>query len=190
MDFSFENKLAPKAGRLLLSDPFESDLYFERSVVFLCQHDEESSFGFVINKPIRIGIEGVNEAFGQQPIDAFKGGPCEEESLFFLHTLGDKIQGSEQIIDGIYLGTNFSDLYKTMTPESIENGAIKLFVGYSGWSSGQLDDELKRNVWVVAEVDDINEIMLSGKDSWYEIMKRLGNKYEMMTKFPLNPNHN
>ncbi len=190
IDLSFENKLTPQKGRVLISDPFKSSEYFERSVVYLCEHDDKSSFGFVLNKPILVGIEGLSEAFHQEPVKAFKGGPCEEDSLFFLHTIGDKMKESQLISNEIYLGTNFNDLYEIMTPDLLEEGAIKLFIGYSGWSEGQLEAEIERNAWVVAEVDDNAEIMLHKEDLWTYFMTKLGKKYHLMTKFPLNPNYN
>lgn len=190
IDLSFENKLPPRKGRVLLSDPFKSSEYFERSVIYLCEHDENSTFGFVLNKPISVGIEGLSESFNNDPVKAFKGGPCEENSLFFLHTIGEKMKNSQFIADDIYLGTNFNDLYELMTPELLEEGAIRLFIGYSGWSKGQLEEEIEQNAWVVAEVENNEEIMLNREDLWTYFMTKLGKKYHLMTKFPLNPRFN
>lgn len=190
IDLSFKNKLSPKKGRVLISDPFKSSEYFERSVVYLCEHNENSSFGFVLNKTISVGIEGLNEVFNHQPVKAFKGGPCEENSLFFLHSFGDKIKDSQLVSNDIYLGSNFNDLYEIMTPELLEEGAIKLFIGYSGWSEGQLEAEIEQNAWVVAEVEDNAEVMLNRGDLWTYFMTKLGKKYHLMTKFPLDPNYN
>lgn len=190
IDLAFHNNLAPQKGRVLISDPFQGDEYFERSVVYLCEHTEESSFGFVISQPIRIGIDGLSEEFKNKTITAYRGGPCNENTLYFLHTLGDRISGSDLIDNGIYIGSNYKDLYEKMTPELISEGAIKLFLGYSGWSAGQLEEEIAKNAWVVAEVEDIERIMLSHKDVWKHFMSKLGKKYEVMTQFPLNPSYN
>lgn len=190
IDIRFENALPPKRGRVLISDPFKNEDYFERSVIYICEHDEESTFGFVLNKPITIAFHELNQQFNDRHITAYKGGPCDEDTLFFLHTLGHKIKGSQHISNGIYLGSNYTSLYQQLTPELIEEGAIKLIIGYSGWSPGQLQEELDQNMWAISEVESLEELMLPTDDLWRYFMKKLGNKYELMTKFPLDPNAN
>jgi len=190
IDISFKNSIPPRRGRVLISDPFKNEEYFERSVVFLCEHDSENSFGFILNKSVSVNISGINEQFSDKVITAFRGGPCEEDSLFYIHTLGDKIKGSQLLGNGIYLGSNYEELYKIMTPDLIEEGAIKLFIGYSGWEKEQLQNEIERNAWVVSEVDSVEEVMLPKEDLWSYFMNKLGDKYQMMTKFPIDPNSN
>jgi putative transcriptional regulator len=190
IDLTFKNNLAPQQGRVLISDPFKNDEYFERSVVYLCEHSAEATFGFVINKPIVIAIEGGNVSISNERIPAFKGGPVAEQTLFYLHTLGDKIKFSKPVGNGIFLGSNFEELNKVITLELIEEGAIKLFAGYSGWNPRQLEEEIKNNAWVVADVKNNEEIMLVMEDVWSYFMSELGDKYRLMTKFPLDPNFN
>lgn len=190
MDFKFRNSITPNRGKILISDPFNNGNIFERSVVFLCNHDDEGSFGFIINKPIRISMKGLEDQLPETIVTAYQGGPVETDSLFYLHTLGDEIKESQPLGKGVYLGYNYKELYKKMTPELIEEGAIKLFIGYCGWASRQLDEELEKNFWAVLEIEDINDIILPREDMWQYFMQKLGKKYEIMSNFPINPNDN
>lgn len=190
IDLAFKNNLLPQKGRVLISDPFKGDEYFERSVVYLCEHNADTSFGFVINKPVTIKFEGGSEIFENEYIPAFRGGPVREDTLYYLHTLGDKLKTSQPVGNGLFLGSNFDELHEIMTPELIEEGAIKLFVGYSGWAAGQLEEEIERNAWAVAEVEEIEEIMLVMDDAWKYFMAKLGTKFQLMTNFPLDPSYN
>ena len=191
IDIAFQNTLQPQKGRILISDPFAGDDFFERSVVYLCEHSDEGSFGFVLNNLVNLNLKELNEAFPPIEISLSTGGPVETESLFFLHSLGDQMNLSSKIADGIFIGGDFQQLYKTITPEHIEKNQVRFFIGYSGWSAGQLEDEIKQNAWVVADVKNSEEIMqIHQPDAWKYFMEKLGSKYKLMTDFPINPNDN
>ena len=191
IDIAFQNTLLPKKGRILISDPFEGDDFFERSVVYLCEHSEEGSFGFVLNNLVELNLQELNAAFPALDISLSTGGPVETESLFFLHTLGDKMNLSTKISEGLFIGGDFHQLYQTITQEHITNNQIRFFIGYSGWSAGQLEEEIAQNSWVVADIKNPEEIMqIHQPDAWKYFMQKLGNKYKIMTDFPINPNDN
>ena len=191
IDIAFQNTLPPQKGRILISDPFAGDDFFERSVVFLCEHSEEGSFGFVLNNLVEINLQELNLGFPSIPISLSKGGPVETESLFFVHTLGDALNLSTPLSNGISIGGDFQQLYEVLTAENIEKNEVRFFLGYSGWSAGQLEEEIEQNAWVVADVKDAPEVMdLHEPDAWKYFMEKLGNKYKLMTDFPINPNDN
>jgi putative transcriptional regulator len=191
LDIAFQNKLLPAKGRILISDPFEGDDFFERSVVYLCEHSEEGSFGFVLNNLVEINLKELNQFFPSIEISLSTGGPVETESIFFLHTRGDEFNLSTKISEGIYIGGDFQQLYESITKEHIQKNEIRFFLGYSGWSAGQLEEEIKQNAWIVAEIKNASEIMeIHQPDTWKYFMEKLGKKYKMMTDFPINPNDN
>lgn len=190
MDYNFRNDIQPEKGKILISDPYKNDSAFERSVIYLCNHDNEGSFGFVVNKPLRISMKGINERFPETILTGYQGGPVSTDTLFFLHTLGDRIKGSQHIKDGIYLGSNYTELYTIITPELVEEGAIKLFIGYSGWGSHQLEQEIHSNFWAVIDCKNPNDFMQSRDNLWHFFMQQLGGKYDVMKNFPINPNDN
>ena len=191
IDIAFQNTLQPQKGRILISDPFAGDDFFERSVVYLCEHSEEGSFGFVLNNLVEINLQELNLAFPSINISLSTGGPVETQSLFFLHSLGNELNLSSQITEDIFIGGDFDQLYKKLTPEHIEKNQVRFFLGYSGWSAGQLEEEIAQNAWVVADVKNGTEIMeLHHPDAWKYFMEKLGSKYKIMTDFPINPNDN
>ncbi len=165
-DITFTNNLLPKKGRILLSDPFLGDEFFERSVVFLCEHSKEGSFGFVMNHYIEVNLHDLNEKFPYIESKISIGGPVEKDTLYFMHSFGNDLNDSLEISNGIYMG-------------------------YSGWTSGQLLQEIKDNSWIVCNIDNFEEIMSTKEeDMWKYFMNKLGPKYELISKFPLDPNEN
>jgi putative transcriptional regulator len=191
IDITFKNKIPPQKGRILISDPFLGDDYFERSVVYLCEHNQEGSFGFVLNNLVEINLNDLNDQFPSITTNISTGGPVETESLFFIHTLGNELNESLEISRGIFVGGDFDQLYSFIEEKHIQENQIRFFLGYSGWSKGQLEAEIKENAWVVAEIDDCKEIMEFHKpNAWKYFMSKLGAKYQFMTNFPIDPNEN
>ncbi len=191
LDIAFKNQLAPQKGRILIADPFAGDAYFERSVVYLCEHSKSGSFGFVLNNLIEIDLQELNELFPSIQVKLSTGGPVELESMFFIHTLGETLHESIAIGNNLWIGGDFNQLYSFVKKEHLENHQIRFFLGYSGWSAGQLTREIEENAWVVAEVDSSDEIMHIGEeDQWKYFMRKLGDKYKMMTDFPIKPTDN
>ena len=191
LDISFTNKLAPKKGRILISDPFEGDEYFERSVVYLCEHSKEGSFGFVLNNLVDINIQELNPDFPEITIPMSLGGPVETESLYFLHTIGHELNESIELQKGIYIGGDFDQLAKIVKEEQFTNHQIRFFLGYSGWEAKQLEEEIADHVWIVSEIDSLDEIMNTTiEDPWKYFIQKLGGKYKLIADFPINPNQN
>ena len=191
LDISFTNKLKPKKGRILISDPFVGDEYFERSVVYLCEHSKEGSFGFVLNHLVEINIQDLNPDFPEIKVQMSLGGPVETESLYFLHTIGQDLNESIELQKGIFIGGDFDQLAKIVKEEHFENSQIRFFLGYSGWESKQLEEEMADNIWIVSEIDSLDEIMKTNiQDPWKYFMSKLGDKYKLISNFPMNPNEN
>ena len=191
LDISFTNQLKPKKGRILISDPFVGDEYFERSVVYLCEHSKEGSFGFVLNHLVEINIQDLNPDFPEIKVQMSLGGPVETESLYFLHTIGHDLNESIELQKGIFIGGDFDQLAKIVKEEQFSNHQIRFFLGYSGWESKQLEDEIADNIWIVSEIDTLDEIMNTNlEDPWKYFMSKLGSKYKLISNFPMNPNEN
>ena len=115
-----------KNGQILLAEPFMADPHFRRSAILLCEHGDEGSVGFIMNKPLDMRIDELVDPF--QGFELFKG---------------DLIEGSRKVTDGIYWGGDFEQLKALINSELIQPHDIRFFVGYSGWSERQLDDEME-----------------------------------------------
>lgn len=191
IDFNFTNKNDPTSGSVLIAEPFLNDTYFTRSVIFLCEHTPEGSFGFVLNNFLENGLKDLIPNFPDIDIRVSLGGPVDSTNLYFIHSLGDKIPNAQEIAKDIYIGGKFEAMKALIVEDPETAKQIRFFIGYSGWDQGQLDDELKEKSWVV--LDNIpQEIVLNTQNDhlWKELMETLGGKFEVMAKFPKNPSDN
>ncbi len=185
--FRIEHKnVLPNTGTLLVSEPFSKDAYFKRSIVLLTLNNEEGAVGFILNKQVEIPLSDLFE----EDID-FKGtvsigGPVSIDRIDFLHTLGNVIPESKHVIGDIYWGGNFKAVLELIRSHSISEKQIRFFIGYSGWSKGQLDKEIENNFWLVTKPEP-GSIMTIDKDYWKTTLKRLGKKYEVWLNIPEDP---
>jgi putative transcriptional regulator len=190
-DLSFSNKLLPKKGRILLSDPFLGDEYFERSVVYICEHSKDGSFGFVLNNYLELPLQQLNEKFPSIMVKVSIGGPVEKETLYFMHTLGKSIDDSLLIDNELYMGGDFTQLYDLIDEKLLNDCKIRFFIGYSGWGKNQLQDEINNNAWIVVNVESIDEVMnIQTNDLWKYFMEKQGEKYKIISQFPKDPSEN
>jgi len=143
-------KIKPAPGRLLISEPSLQDFYFRQSVILLAEHNEQGSFGLIVNKPIQAKLNEVTGDFPDFDAEMFLGGPVKTENIFYIHTVGEFIQNSIKIMDGLYWGGDIEMIKEMMILRQLTSKDIRFFVGYSGWESRQLDRELKEKSWVVS----------------------------------------
>ncbi len=184
------NNIKPGKGKLLISEPFLLDYYFKRSVVLLAEHNEEGSFGIIMNKPVSAKFNEIVKNFPEFNAQLYLGGPVKSDSLFFIHTLGDRIEGSLEIIDGLYWGGNIEAIKEMIMLNILNPADIRFYIGYSGWNANQLDAELKRNSWVVsrAKVDQL--LNTQPNKLWSLSLQNLGKEYALWTNFPSDPSMN
>lgn len=187
--FKIQSKLTPQKGRLIISEPFLQGNYFSRSTVLLVDYSANGAVGFILNKPFEAGIKELFATFPNYNSEVYMGGPVSVDNLFYIHTLGDKIEGSLHVKDELYWGGDFEQL-KTLIADGLADASnVKLFVGYSGWSAGQLDSEIADNSWLVAETD-MKMVMKSNQNFWLESVKNAGGHYKTWKNFPEDPNSN
>jgi putative transcriptional regulator len=193
LDYSIKklNKLTPEKGRLLIAEPFMQDAHFKRSVIYLVEHDKESSVGLVLNKTVGLKLNEVIRDFPKFDAEVYLGGPVQSEHLFYVHTKGALIHGSIPVGDGVFWAGDFRSLKGAIELNLIQPNEIRFFLGYSGWDKGQLESELKGDSWLIS---NSNHQLLFGDidadDLWASILKKKGNQYAMMANFPEDPNFN
>ena len=191
IDITFSNNLEPEKGKLLISDPFLDDDYFRRSLIYLCEFNKDGSFGFVINNFISINLHDLDESFPEIETQISLGGPMEINSLYFIHTLGNKINNSLLINENIYLGGDFQQLSTFIKEDESIIKNVRFFIGYSGWEANQLDTEIRNNSWIVSEMNSPSILFGSqSKLTWKRYMYELGGKFKIMSKFPIDPKDN
>ncbi|KIC92801.1 YqgE/AlgH family protein [Flavihumibacter solisilvae] len=183
-------KLLPAAGVLLIADPFLKDPNFMRTVVFLCEHQDEGSFGFVLNRQYDFTLDQLMASAEGMPITVYYGGPVQMDTIHFLHQFPDKIPGGFEVTDGIYWGGDFETAVSLLKSGDIEVSGIRFFIGYSGWAEGQLQGELKEKSWITSRGtsklifhEDFNAI-------WKDALLELGGDYEQLVNYPIDPQLN
>jgi len=182
------NKITPRTASLLLSEPFMLDPNFQRSVVLLCAHNEEGTVGYVLNQPAVLQLGDVISDLPEATFPLFIGGPVAHDSLHFIHKCPDKLPGGADLGNGLHWGGNFEALTILAQNNQISHDEIKFFLGYSGWSPGQLDRELTENTWAVANDYNPDIVLVADHENlWKEAVVALGEKYAHVAKFPQNP---
>jgi putative transcriptional regulator len=173
-----------KSGQILLAEPFMSDPYFRRAVVLLCEHHDQGSFGFILNKQIDMKVNDLISDFPDFEAEVFYGGPVQTDTLHYVHNLGDLLDESIKVADGVWWGGDFEKLKFLISSELIVPANIRFFVGYSGWTGGQLGEEMEIGSWVTADTD-ANYIFKSKHGKlWSQVMYDKGDLFEIISDMP------
>lgn len=188
--FKYKNKIKPEKGRLLISEPFLPDPNFERTVVLLCEHNEEGSFGFVLNKPSILKVNEVMQDLEGVENLVFVGGPVQQDTLHFIHR-NASLENAVEIVEKIYWGGAFENLMAMLESRQITAVDIRFFLGYSGWGPGQLDSELAQDSWIVCDYVTDQLLFDTGPDvMWRKALENMGGRFSMYSNYPVDPRLN
>jgi putative transcriptional regulator len=182
--------ISPAKGILLIANPFLKDPNFGRTVIFICENQEEGAFGFVLNKKFPQSMNEIIPELNGHGLPLYSGGPVQNDSLHFLHQYPDQIDGGEEVLNGIYWGGNFESLKIHLKNNDLEKRRIRFFLGYSGWAKGQLDYEMKEGSWLTVEATRKLIFDTRPEDTWKESLNLLGGEYKMMANYPTDPQLN
>ncbi len=182
--------IEPAAGILLIADPFLKDPNFIRTVVFLCEHQEQGSFGFVLNKQFEQTLDELITDLEGHRLPVYYGGPVQQDTIHFLHQYPELIPDSFPVGPGIFWGGNFESVTALIKTKSIDSDKIKFFIGYSGWGDGQLNNELKEKSWLTVTATRNLVFNTRHTEVWKGSLQHLGGEYEMMINFPIDPQLN
>ena len=178
-------------GTFLIAEPFLKGADFMRSVVLLCRHNEgEGSLGFTLNKPSNITLNKLFDDLDDFPFAVNVGGPVHTDSLHYIHQYPDLFPDSELIIEGVYWGGDFESLKIHLKNDEIDPEKIKFFLGYSGWSSGQLQQEIDEGTWLTAMGNGSLIFETKDSDKWKKSLQLLGDKYRQLANYPIDPQLN
>ncbi len=187
--FKYKNDHKPTKGCLLISEPHLPDVNFERSVIYLCEHNDQGSFGLVLNKKSDYKL---NELISTTDLDipVGIGGPVEHNTLHYLFRNIANIEGAIKLSDNIYWGGNYEQILDTINLEG-DKGDILFYLGYSGWSEGQLQEEIDRNSWIVFP-NATEQLVFNTryKNLWKEVLKEMGGRYSVFANYPADPRLN
>lgn len=182
--------IVPSTGTLLIAEPFLQDPNFQRTVIFLCEHKEEGSLGFILNKPYPLELNEVLHDIEDLKLPVHYGGPVNRDSLHFLHLYPDLIPDSYPVGAGISWGGDFSSALKHLQNGNINPSYIKFFIGYSGWGEGQLEHEMKEQSWITSIATRNIVFTTPPNEVWKKSLESLGGEYSQMIHYPTDPRLN
>lgn len=185
------NNVKPSDGHILISEPLMNDFFFGRSVILLIEHSKSmGTFGVVMNKPMQFNISKISSQFPDFDAPVFLGGPVAKEQIFYIHTLGDTIANSTRIIDNLFWGGDVETLSMLVATGIANSSNVRFFLGYSGWDSGQLQSELRRNTWLVGNATTAILMETPPENLWQTCVDQMGTEYESWKRFPKNVKDN
>ena len=175
----------------MVSEPFLPDPNFERTVILVCEHNDQGSFGFVLNKPSLLKLQDVMDDIDGFDALIYIGGPVQQDTLHFLHRIGDRLEGGEPINNEVQWGGNFEQLKILIQEGQVDEKDIVFFLGYSGWEEGQLMGEINEKSWIVHKSAKPDQVFDKNPNSlWRDVLKEMGGKYKMISNYPIDPRLN
>lgn len=189
--FTSDEWVEPEKGNLLISEPYLPDPNFERTVVLICEHDENGTIGFVLNRKAVVSVGDVMDDLAVTEADLYVGGPVEQDTLHFIHQNEALAEGGNEVIPGVYWGGSFEKMTSMANTRQLLNADIRFFVGYSGWSQGQLVSELKQKSWIVFKESNSSQIFdTSPEELWKRVLNDMGGKFKLISNYPTDPRLN
>lgn len=149
-------------GQFLIAMPTMSDSYFARTLVFICEHNENGALGIIVNRPIDLSVAGLfekvdlpfqaNDDLGKAPV--YLGGPVQTDRGFVLHRPAGEWQSSIKVnVAGADIALTSSRDVLLAMGEGKEPQDVLITLGYAGWEAGQLENELTENAWLTVEAN-------------------------------------
>ncbi|MBS1572717.1 MAG: YqgE/AlgH family protein [Bacteroidetes bacterium] len=172
-------------GKLLISTPDMSGDIFSRAVVLVIDHNEDGAFGLVLNKKNELATKAIQKKM-EIDIDVFIGGPVETNKSFFIIKGEIPITNSYLYFhEDYYLTEDIENVVNSIIDGSLNKKSVKVFSGYSGWSKNQLENEIEKKFWIVANVYQMD---FTEKDPqlWKKIMQNMGGEYLIWANSPID----
>lgn len=176
----------PEIGSFLIAAPTLTDPNFRRSVVLICEHNDEGSLGLVVNRPLRKTLSDVlPDHFGDR--DAFGpllgGGPVEASRMLALRRTNDEGTGYP-IMDGVELVGAMEEALAALTAGTLDLADLRFFLGYAGWGSTQLTAEIEEGSWIVRSGTLALTFDTSPDEIWAKSLRELGGVYAVLADMP------
>jgi putative transcriptional regulator len=153
-------------SHLLIAQPLLNDGFFNRSVVYLTDHNEDGSLGFILNFKTHFMLRDVRPQVKHGNFPIYEGGPVGKNQLYFLHNLGHNISDSVKVAEHLYFGGDFNELLHLIDHGKVKHNDIRFFAGYCGWREGQLDRELQQKSWFVQPTTSMTVLTNEAEELW------------------------
>lgn len=174
------------AGQLLLAHPALRDPNFKRTVILLSAHNGDGAMGVVLNRPLDKQLGELNAAFALGPlagVPVYAGGPVEPEQLVIVSWQWLKADSAFQLHFGI-------EPDKAAELVGSPGVTLRAFLGYAGWSKGQLENELRHDTWLVTAVEGEMLEETDGVGLWRQILGAIDPDLKLLADEPDDPTRN
>lgn len=175
----------PRRGCLLVATPLLEDPNFRHSVIFMIEHGEEGSIGVVLNRPSTRSLESLLPEWpisGMTSPKVFVGGPVQPDGLLALVSTVADLPGGNKITDQVSL----LDLEVETAIGEADIEAVRFYVGYSGWSPGQLRLEIEEGAWWTFDSDP-EDFNCDPSDCWRGVLARQRSAARLLSNYPDEP---
>ena len=183
--------MEPVAGSLLVAAPTMADPNFARTIVLLLDASESGALGVVLNRPTELEVVDVLEPWADLVVGPgvlFQGGPVETDAALAVATVAadDDPVGWRRV----YGSTGLVDLDAPVEILASAVSALRIFAGYAGWGSGQLEAEIDEGAWYVVPAEVQDPFLVEPERLWAQVLRRQGGQLAMLATMPSEPGLN
>ena len=183
--------MEPATGSLLIAAPTMGDPNFVRTIVLLLDTGESGALGVVLNRPTELDVADVLEPWADlvaHPSVLFQGGPVETDAALAVATVtaDDDPVGWRRVFGS----TGLIDLDAPVEILASALSAVRIFAGYAGWGSGQLEAEIEEGAWYVVPAEPQDPFLTDPDRLWASVLRRQGGQLAMLATMPAEPGLN
>lgn len=150
-------------GQILIAMPAMEDPYFSKSVILVCNHDQDGAMGMILNHPLQLNVGDLFEQLDMECHTSYQqerlvhfGGPVQVERGFVLHSPATEFNTTMELSEGLAMTSSKDILEAAARDEAPQDMFIAL--GYTGWSAGQLEEEIQANTWLNLPLADNQQL--------------------------------
>lgn len=166
--------LGPAKGRFLVAGRNLGDPRFQETVILLIRYDDQGAMGLIINRPSEVMLSAMFPHIpplkkGRHRV--FYGGPVAPQQMLMLVRSDKKRGESLKVLSGVYASSS-RELLESLAREGRSEKYYRVYAGYAGWAPGQLDRELARDDWHIAQADEASLFEKESESLWPELIRK------------------
>jgi putative transcriptional regulator len=180
-------------GRLLVAGPTLQDPNFVRTVVLVGEHNDEGALGVVLNRPsdtsVGEAVPDLEDLTGAgDPVHV--GGPVQPSAVLVLAEYEDPEDATQLVTPSVGFLALEDEEERSIHHDVALLRRARVFAGYAGWGPGQLEDELERDDWIVADAAADDVFDEDAPTLWSRVLDRQGGHLRLLARMPLDPTTN